>query len=94
MIVRRVIGRRIRRMDEAHVDMAIISLTCPNVYWGGEEISLRAARIVNDDMARAQRAYPSRIRWMASLPWEYPARAVAELLNAKPRWVRQWVRWA
>jgi aminocarboxymuconate-semialdehyde decarboxylase len=73
---------RIRRMDEARVDMAIISLTCPNVYWGGEEISLQAARIVNDDMARAQRAHPSRIRWMASLPWEYPARAVAELQRA------------
>jgi len=74
---------RIRRMDEARVDMAIISLTCPNVYWGGEEISLQAARIVNDDMARAQRAHPSRIRWMASLPWEYPARAVAELQRAR-----------
>ncbi|HEX9439334.1 MAG TPA: amidohydrolase family protein, partial [Roseiflexaceae bacterium] len=73
---------RIKRMDEAWVDMAIISLTCPNVYWGGEEISLQAARIVNDDMARAQRAHPSRIRWMASLPWEYPARAVAELQRA------------
>ena len=74
---------RVRRMDEARVDMAIISLTCPNVYWGGEEISLQAARIVNDDMARAQRAHPSRIRWMASLPWEYPARAVAELQRAR-----------
>jgi aminocarboxymuconate-semialdehyde decarboxylase len=73
---------RIRRMDEAGVDLAIISLTCPNVYWGGEEISLQAARVVNDDMARAQRAYPARIRWMASLPWEYPARAVAELQRA------------
>jgi hypothetical protein len=73
---------RIRRMDAAGVDLAIISLTCPNVYWGGEEISLRAARIVNDDMARAQRTYPSRIRWMASLPWEYPASAVAELRRA------------
>ena len=74
--------KRIRRMDEARVDLAIISLTCPNVYWGGEEISLQAARIVNDDMARAQRLYPSRIRWMASLPWEYPACAVAELERA------------
>ena len=25
---------RIKKMDEAKVDMAIISLTCPNVYWG------------------------------------------------------------
>ena len=35
---------RIRNMNLAHVDMAIVSLTCPNVYWGAPEISLRAAR--------------------------------------------------
>ena len=73
---------RIKRMDEARVDMAILSLTCPNVYWGGPEVSLEAAKIVNDDMARAQTAYPSRIRFMASIPWEYPEIAVAELKRA------------
>lgn len=54
-------------MDAAGVDLAIISLTCPNVYWGGREVSLKAAQaaqIVNDDMAAAQTAYPSRIRWL------------------------------
>src|SRR5574337_753090 len=25
---------RIRNMDRARVDMAIVSLTCPNAYWG------------------------------------------------------------
>ena len=73
---------RIQRMDEAKVDLAIVSLTCPNVYWGGEQVSLEASRIVNDDMARAQRTWPDRIRWMASLPWEYPATAVEELRRA------------
>ncbi len=63
---------RIRAMDAARVDIAILSLTCPNVYWGGAEVSHEAARIVNDDMARAEKAYPGRIRWMASLPWQYP----------------------
>ena len=32
---------RIKRMDEAKVDLAIVSLTCPNVYFGGAEVSLR-----------------------------------------------------
>lgn len=76
---------RIKRMDEAKVDLAIVSLTCPNVYFGGEEISAKAAQIVNDSMAEAQRAYPARIRFLASLPWEYPARAVAELKRACDR---------
>jgi aminocarboxymuconate-semialdehyde decarboxylase len=73
---------RIREMDKAKVDLAILTLTCPNVYWGGADISLQAARIINDDMARAQTQWPDRIRWMASLPWEYPDKAVAELERA------------
>jgi aminocarboxymuconate-semialdehyde decarboxylase len=70
---------RIEKMNEAKVDLAIVSLTCPNVYWGGREASLRAAQLVNDDMAEAQGVYPDRIRWLCSLPWEYPDDAVAEL---------------
>ena len=76
---------RIKVMDAAKVDMAILSLTCPNVYWGGPEISLEAAKIVNDDMARAQTVHPSRIRFIASLPWEYPDLAVAELKRAQDK---------
>ncbi|VTU14263.1 putative metal-dependent hydrolase of the TIM-barrel fold protein [Variovorax sp. SRS16] len=70
---------RIKHMDAAGIDISIVSLTCPNVYWGGEEVSCRAARESNDNMAEAQRTYPDRIRWFTSLPWEYPQRAVEEL---------------
>jgi len=79
---------RIRDMNEARVDMAIVSLTCPNVYFGSAEVSLKAAQVINDDMARAQTAYPDRIRWMASLPWEYPEAAVAELQRAHQQGAR------
>ena len=74
--------QRIRDMDAARVDMAIVSLTCPNVFFGGPEVSLEAARVINDDMAAAQTAYPDRLRWMASLPWEAPQQAVTELRRA------------
>jgi aminocarboxymuconate-semialdehyde decarboxylase len=74
---------RIRNMNRARVDLAIVSLTCPNVYWGTSEISLRAAQVVNDDMAAAQRLYPDRIRWFTSLPWQYPALAVEELARTQ-----------
>ncbi len=73
---------RIQAMDAGGVDLAIVSLTCPNVFWGDEAASSEAARIVNDSMAAAQVTYPDRIRWLASLPWEYPARAVEELARA------------
>jgi aminocarboxymuconate-semialdehyde decarboxylase len=70
---------RIAHMNEAKVDLSVVSLTCPNVYWGGEEVSVQAAREANDNVADAQSRYPDRIRWFASLPWEYPLRAVEEL---------------
>ncbi len=70
---------RIQHMDQAKIDISVVSLTCPNVYWGGEEISVQAAREANDNVADAQSRYPDRIRWFASLPWEYPQRALEEL---------------
>lgn len=73
---------RLRDMDKAGIDLAIVSLTCPNVYWGGEEVSAEAARQSNASMAAARTRWPDRIRWFASLPWEYPARAVAELARS------------
>jgi aminocarboxymuconate-semialdehyde decarboxylase len=73
---------RIRAMDAAGVDMAIVSLTSPNVFWGSAQTSLAAARLVNDDMAAQQRRHPERIRFMCSLPWQHPKLAIAELKRA------------
>ncbi|MGE5640030.1 MAG: amidohydrolase family protein [Clostridia bacterium] len=70
---------RIQTMDKHGVDIAITSLSCPNAYWGGPEVSLRAARIMNEDMAKAQKSWPDRIRWFASLPWQYEDLALSEL---------------
>jgi len=70
---------RIADMDKAGVDLSIVSLTCPNTYFGDQEISSRAAVMVNDSMAEQQRLRPDRIGWFASLPWQYSAAAVAEL---------------
>ena len=72
-------GLRIATMDEAGIDRSIVSLTCPNAYWGGETVSTEVAREANASMAAAEHAHPARIRWLASLPWQYPDRAVVEL---------------
>lgn len=74
---------RIRYMDESKIDIALISLTAPNVFWGTREQSTRAARAINDDFAAAARKYDGRIRWMASLPWQFPDEALLELKRAK-----------
>ena len=73
---------RILNMDKAGVDLAVITLPAPSVFWGGPEQSLGAAQTANNAFAEAQEAYPDRIRWMASLPWEYPQAAVTELERA------------
>ena len=70
---------RIRDMDKAGVDLALVSLTCPNAYFGDETISCRAAKMVNDSMAEQQSQRPDRIGWLTSLPWQYADAAVAEL---------------
>lgn len=70
---------RIREMNRYGIDLSVVSLTCPNVYWGDEATSVLAAQESNDSMQAAQARWPDRIRWFTSLPWEYPARAVQEL---------------
>src|SRR5687767_1195957 len=73
---------RLTAMDQAGVGMAILSLTGPNVYWGDADASSAAARAINDSFSDASRKYPDRIQWMASLPMQFPDRAVAELDRA------------
>ena len=76
---------RIQQMDAAGVDIALISLSAPNVYWGSRAVSARAARNINDEFAAAQQKYAGRIRWMASLPWNDAGDAVSELHRARDK---------
>jgi aminocarboxymuconate-semialdehyde decarboxylase len=70
---------RVRNMDKARIDVSVVSLTCPNVYWGDAQTSSLAARGVNDAFAQAHTAHPDRIRWFCSLPWQHPELALPEL---------------
>lgn len=70
---------RIRSMDEAGVDVAVVSLTAPQGNFGGEAVSARACRVSNNDMIAAQKRWPDRIRFLAALPWQYPRSALEEL---------------
>ena len=65
------------------IDISIVSLTSPSAFWGSEDVSVECAQIINDDMAAAQIIHPDRIRFLATLPWEYPQHAVKELERAK-----------
>lgn len=74
---------RIKNMDRVGIDIAVVSLSCPNVYWGGEKVSLQAAQVMNDVMAKARKTWPDRIQFLCSLPWQYPEAALKELKRAR-----------
>ena len=74
---------RIRNMNRVGIDVSVVSLTCPNVYWGGEKVSLKAAQVMNDEMAKARKAWPDRIQWFCSLPWQFEKAAQAELKRSR-----------
>ena len=74
---------RIGNMNRVGIDVSVVSLTCPNVYWGGEKVSLKAAQVMNDELAKACKIWPDRIQWFASLPWQHEAAALAELRRAR-----------
>ncbi|HWJ69915.1 MAG TPA: amidohydrolase family protein [Sphingobium sp.] len=76
---------RIRNMDAAGVDLALISLTTPSVFIGDERISVMLAHRINDDFAEAEKRYPGRIRWFTALPWQYPEAAIKELRRTRER---------
>jgi aminocarboxymuconate-semialdehyde decarboxylase len=59
---------RIKDMDEAGVDIQVLSLSAPNVYFASPEDSVRLAKLANDIMAQVVEKYPGRFMAFASLP--------------------------
>ncbi len=72
----------VKEMDKQGIDVGVLSLTSPNVFWGTPEVSAETARLANEGLRAAQTAHPGRFRWMASIPWQHPELAVAELDRA------------
>ncbi len=70
---------RVKAMDRNKIDVSVVSLTSPNVFWGNPDISAETARLANDEMCAGQTAHPDRIRYLASIPWQFPDLAVVEL---------------
>lgn len=74
---------RLAEMDRDGVDLAVLSLSNPNVYFGGRGTSVRVARLLNSQMAEPQRRCPDRLCFLASLLWRHLQEAVAELGRAR-----------
>ena len=73
---------RIRDMDEAGVDVQVLSLSIPNVYFASPEDSVKLARQTNDAIASVVEKYKDRFVGFASVPLLKPDAAVEEAERA------------
>lgn len=75
-------GERIKEMDEAGIDVQVLSHAPPGVHTLDTESAVKAARATNDNLAAAIRDNPSRFAGFASLPMQDPKAAADELERA------------
>lgn len=71
--------RRIARMDEAGIDLQVLSLTSPGVEQLDADEAVARARALNDGLARAVACHPTRFRAFAAVPTAAPEAAADEL---------------
>jgi aminocarboxymuconate-semialdehyde decarboxylase len=74
--------QRVRRMTAQGVTVHALSLTTPMVHWAPPERGAQLARLVNEAMAEAHAAFPTRFVGLAALPVQDPALAMQELDRA------------
>ena len=73
---------RIAEMDKVGVDVQVLSLCPPMVYWAEEGLALRLARQFNDELAATIATRPDRLVGLATVPLQDVPEAVAELTRA------------
>lgn len=78
----RDIAHRSRVLDEAGVDMQVLTFTCPGTSMEAPARDVALCRIVNDSLAAIVREHPRRYTALATLPMNDPAAAVDEFERA------------
>jgi aminocarboxymuconate-semialdehyde decarboxylase len=75
-------AQRLETMDRYSVDVAVLSLSTPNVFFLGADEQPPLARQMNDAYAAEMAAHPDHIRAFASIPMDNPDAALTELTRA------------
>jgi aminocarboxymuconate-semialdehyde decarboxylase len=76
------VGRRLEDMDRVGIDVEVISLSTPNVFFTDAEHQTGIARMVNDAYAELIALHPARFKGFASIPMDAPEAALNELHRA------------
>ena len=77
------IKRKIKTMDDAGIDLAILSANVPGPCVLAPELALKGAQAINDDIAGVIQKYPGRFEGIAALPWQNTAEAIQEMDRAR-----------
>jgi aminocarboxymuconate-semialdehyde decarboxylase len=76
------VAQRLEDMDRVGIDVEVISLSTPNVFFTGAEHQPEIARMVNDAYAELIARHPARFKGFASIPMDNPDAALNELHRA------------
>jgi aminocarboxymuconate-semialdehyde decarboxylase len=76
------VARRLDDMDRVGIDVEVVSLSTPNVFFTDAGHQPESARIVNDSYAELIAQHPQRFKAFASIPMDAPDAALRELHRA------------
>lgn len=76
------VAQRIADMDRVGIDVEVVSLSTPNVFFADAQRQPEIARIVNDAYAELIAKHPARFKAFASIPMDAPGEALKELHRA------------
>ena len=76
------VAKRIEDMDRAGIDVEVVSLSTPNVFFTDAEHQPPVARMINDSYADLIARHPKRFKGFASIPMDAPDAALNELHRA------------
>lgn len=76
------VDKRLEDMDRVGIDVEVISLSTPNIFFADETRQPETAKIMNDAYAELIAKHPKRFKGFASIPMDNPDAAIAELHRA------------
>jgi aminocarboxymuconate-semialdehyde decarboxylase len=76
------VARRLEDMDRVGIDVEVVSLSTPNVFFTDAAHQPEIARMVNDAYAELAAQHPARFKGFASIPMDSPDEALNELHRA------------
>ena len=75
-------NKRLEDMDRVGIDVEVISLSTPNIFFADETRQPEVARTLNDAYAELISKHPNRFKGFASIPMDAPDAALDELHRA------------